>query len=356
MISKSILSQFVQFYDKKGNVKEGEVIAIAERANYSRVCIKLQGEDLGQWIEESRLMTTDYNATNLSNKRLAITPTKENFIGESKKEKTIENVTCIVKYIDNKIYAFIVAIVIEVSKELTPILEKITDSWNLYWKERIINTVKDRGFNLEKSKAIVIKIKQQFPTETNHQIAERFITEKSLFITGVSAVKSGLNWMPVVGDIITEISKTYLPFLQIPGLINEMIFQIAYIYGYNYCETDAFLIYNLVFNKPILMKFKLIFLIKPVKDSVEKTFISTWKIDIITTILLSMTVGYATREFYENKTKVLISKDVKEFEKFSTNVEKYVDILLTAKDEIIESFAEFMSDTQPLIEASTVAI
>jgi predicted transcriptional regulator len=267
-----------------------------------------------------------------------------------------QTVGYLVRYTDEQIHTFIVTVVAKVSEELTPILEQITDSWNLYWKERVINTVKDRGFDFEKSKAVVIKIKKQFPTESNYQISERFITEKSFFITGVGLVNLGISSIPKVGPIITVISNKYLPFMQIPGLINEMIYQIAYIYGHDYCETDAFLIYNLVFSKAILMKLSLGFLTKTLGYDLEKTDISTSEINAITNILLSMTIGYATREFYENKTKSLIAEDVKEFKKLSRNVEKYVDVLVTGKDEITESFAQFMSDTQPLMEASTAAI
>lgn len=433
MISKSILSQFVQFRDEEGNLKEGTVIAIAERANYSRLCIRLDGEYWGQWVEESKLMANEYIVTDSSVEKSAITPTRGHLKEESKKDtklvkkattqkvttpnnqikskveedisllvKFVENthtsvttkatddlvllnqlftesydsvlaladqtVGSLVRYTDKQIHTFIVAVVTKVSEELTPILEKITDSWNLYWKERVINTVKDRGFDLEKSKAVVIKIKKQFPGESNYQISERFILEKSFFITGVGLVNIGISSIPKVGGIITAIANKSLPFMQIPGLINEMIYQIAYIYGHDYCETDTFLIYNLVFTKAILKTLELGFLIKPVGDHLDKTEIqtvgdhldkteiSTWEINAIASIFLSMTIGYATREFYENKTKSLIAQDVKEFEKLSKNVEKYVDVLLTEKDEITESFAEFMSDTQPLIEASTVAI
>ncbi len=243
-----------------------------------------------------------------------------------------ETVGSLVRYTDNEINTFIVTVVAaKVSVLLIPILKQITDSWNLYWKERVINTVKDRGFDFEKSKAVVIKIKKQFPTESNYQISERFIIEKSFFITGVGLVNLGVSSIPKVGAIITAIANQCLPFMQIPGLINEMIYQIAYIYGHDYCETDAFLIYNLVFNKSILIKLGLTFLIKPVGYDLEKTDISTLQINAIANIFLSMTIGRATRDFYESKTKLLIAEDVKEFEKLSENVEKYVDILLFKK-------------------------
>ncbi len=69
-----------------------------------------------------------------------------------------------------------------------------------------------------------------------------------------------------------------------------------------------------------------------------------------------MAVGYTTREFYENKTKLSIQIDEYEFTQLSENVEEYINSLVKQKDKIAESFAKFMNDIENLMKDLTVAI
>lgn len=98
----------------------------------------------------------------------------------------------------------------------------VQDSWNPYWRDRVLAILTGEPiFSVPKSKEIVRQLKIDYPTETNRQIANRLIAEKSIFATLAGLIPD----IPIVQGLVTvSLFNTF-------DLMNEMIYKIAYSYG-----------------------------------------------------------------------------------------------------------------------------
>jgi hypothetical protein len=218
---------------------------------------------------------------------------------------------------DAEIGARLNEIFITVNAVIKSILASITDQWNRYWKERILNALKGKGerLNLVSARKIVDLLKKDFPEESPRQISDRLIQEKSIFATVVSLineiplVKQADKLLKEVGDIVSnnikntlniDISIRRINVLNMTSLIKEMIYQIFYVYELNeFLESDIFAISVLCFSPNVIDK--LGSGLETILDATDK--IPTWGVTPVANLMLLLVVGYAACEFCEMKSE-----------------------------------------------------
>ncbi|MEB3281999.1 MAG: hypothetical protein VKK42_24075 [Lyngbya sp.] len=226
------------------------------------------------------------------------------------------------KFIQNCFQSLTIAL--DVSSWINQVVNEV---WNRYWRDRILAIIKREDlFNPDKAKEIVQQLKKDYPTETNRQTANRLIAEKSVFATLAGLTSA----VPVIGGKIeTNLLKT-------SELFTEMIYQIAYSYGYNTIDDgDELAIMSISFSAKVLVSFGLDFLME------HSAKIPTWGIKAGTNLAMFLLVGYTTCEYYEYKLKMkkTILEDKFALEELKTRVTAQAKEL-AAKEAVLE--AEFM--------------
>jgi|GEM_PF-1363730 len=203
----------------------------------------------------------------------------------------------------------------------------VNEVWNRYWRDRVLAIIKrEYLFNPDKAKEIVQQLKKDYPKETNRQTANRLVIEKSVFATLAGLTSA----VPVIGGKIeTNLLKT-------SELFTEMIYQIAFSYGYNTIDDgDELAIMSISFSAKVLVRFGLDFLME------HGAKIPTWGIKAGINLAMFLLVGYTTCEYYEyklNKGKSILEDELA-LEELKTKVTAQAEEL-AAKEAVLE--AEFM--------------
>ncbi|MBD3560475.1 DNA (cytosine-5-)-methyltransferase, partial [Planktothrix sp. FACHB-1355] len=183
---------------------------------------------------------------------------------------------------------------IQVGGEVLNFIWKIVNElWSRYWRDRIIDAIRGQRPKHFKAKEVVRKLKQDYPYETNRQIANRLIYEKALFVTITTPLPILAAGIPKVGTIASKIT---VKFLGIRGLLVEMIYQIGVCYGFDeFKEGDYLIIFTWALRREKLAKLGIDFLLS---DSIPDPLIPA-----VTNMIVFLSVGYAACEFYEAKAK-----------------------------------------------------
>ncbi|MEA5500808.1 hypothetical protein VB834_07470 [Limnoraphis robusta Tam1] len=231
-----------------------------------------------------------------------------------------------------------VKISVDVSKSVQQVVQEV---WTRYWRERLLAILKDKKvFEQTKTKQIFFKLKENYPAETKRLLANRFITEKSLFATLAGLV----NVVPIDGE------KVKVNLLKISAFFIEMIEQIAYIYGDDVIKDgDKLTILAIVFETEIIAKLHLESL---TKQGVVK--IKNGQIEAGINLALFLLVGYATCEYYEYKLKKekSILEDKEAFKELKTKVIAYSEELVvqetTLEAEVIEKAVEITKQVESI--------
>lgn len=172
----------------------------------------------------------------------------------------------------------------------------------------------NKDFEISNSYKIVTKLKQDYPYQSNYEIAQKLIVEKAIFATLTGLLKE----IPVIKKLTSiPIVNQKVSFLNVKDLIVEVIHQIAFVYGYQeVTESERLAIFALVFNEAVLLKLNL--------KSLIESEVPIWEINVISNVCLFTIIGYATREFYETQTKLKDSplNSEKEFMLIESKIKK----------------------------------
>ena len=213
-----------------------------------------------------------------------------NKLNTVKNKYTVKNVVCTDIQINNRLTVILKGSI----KVIKFIKSVVNELWNRYWKDRIVNSLKNRDFSISNSRKIVTDLKRDFPSQNNYKIAEKLITEKAIFATITGLIKE-IPGVKIVASI--PVVNRRVEFLNVQGLITELVDQIAFVYGYEQVsESEKLGILAIVFDKSILLNIGL--------SSLIESKVPNWEINAISTISLFTILGYATREFYESKNRL----------------------------------------------------
>lgn len=330
--------------------KKGKVLAVATYHTHRRVCFRIEGEKWGTWVDENYLFSKSNLNKNKDTNSIVI-PAQSN-LGQNAIEKTLKfsqeiinratkDVDYIVKvskglnasanksirnslkYTDKQINNWL-TVNLKGSVEVIKFIKSVvSELWNRYWRDRIVDSLMNKDFDTNNAQKIVIKLKQDYPEQGNYEIAQQLIVEKAIFATMTGLIKE----VPGIKEITSiPIINQRVKFLSVKDLIVEIIHQIAFVYGYrNLDESELLAIFAIVFDKRILLKLDLQFLVE--------SKIPVWEINAISNMGLFTIIGYATREFYETKTRLKNSplNSEKEFMLIKSQVEEDSIAITTQK-------------------------
>lgn len=222
---------------------------------------------------------------------------------------------------------------IQGAAEVIDYIEKtLNELWSRYWRDRIIDAITGQRPHHFKAKAVVKKLKQDYPYETDRQIAERLILEKALFATITGSLPLLAAGIPLVGIVA---SKIIVKFLNITGLLVELIYQVGVSYGFDeFKEGDYVAIFTLAFRIEKLAVIGVDFLLK---ESIPDPIIPA-----VTNMIVFLSVGYAACEFYEAKAKgmKLPTATIEAFIALEKKVEAYLEEAIAEKTTIEATVVE----------------
>ncbi|MEB3122352.1 MAG: hypothetical protein VKL41_14145 [Snowella sp.] len=255
-------------------------------------------------------------------------------------------------------------IFITVNAVIKSILASVTDQWNRYWKERILNAIEGKELNLKSAKKIVDLLKQDFPNESSRNIANRLIHEKSVFATIISLVNAiSVHGVPL-GKILSEVDEKIeevnsileifklnkinvkVNILNMNDLIVEIIHQIAYVYGFNdFLKSDILVIYTLVFANPVLQILGLNFL----ENNMDLSGVELYEIAPILNFILLLVIGNTTCDYCEQKLNQInrfISS--KEWKILEANIIEYTEEIISKKEQLESSLEKSLVQMLPM--------
>lgn len=371
--------------------KKGKVLAVSTYVDKRRVCFQIEGEKNGKWFTEEEITGTPSDQEEIKKEfsrliHAAITPLNQippgnqtndkrkksddpfNKEAEAKKEAK-QNIHALEKYvadtsnaiqhqatkdiqtlvqslqdtqkaIQESTQAVMDALVnytqqthewlkqtIQGAIEVINYIEKtLNELWSRYWRNRIIDAIRGQRLHHSKAREIVKKLQQDYPYETSRQIANRLIQEKALFATITGPLPILTAGIPKVGLLA---SKMVVEFLNVRGLLVEMIYQIGVSYGFDeFKEGDYLVIFTLSFRSEKLAKLGMEFLLE---DSIPEPIIPA-----VTNMFMFLSVGYAACEFYEAKAKGVASPiaSLKEFTALEEKIAVYLEEVISAQTTI----------------------
>lgn len=339
-----------------GELYKGTIIAIARYVNYCQYCFLIEGQEWGKWVPESALTEKitsvqpvskqpkqEPNLKKETEKIPSVQPVSEELkleanLEKEAKEEAKEEINALVKFVSDTqkvlqsrseedvqliLKSFedakksielstkvVVGSLVDTDKQIRQwlqqtiqigsevinfIWESINELWSRYWQQRIMEAIKGQKPTHLKAKKVVQILKEDYPSETNRQIAERLIYEKALYATITAPLPLLVASIPKIGYFA---SQKVVKFLNIRGLMVEMIYQIGLSYGFDeFNEGDYLVIFSLgLFSIQKIIGLGLDFLNL---DSIPDPLISP-----VTNIILFLVLGYAACELYEEKAKI----------------------------------------------------
>ncbi len=228
---------------------------------------------------------------------------------------------------------------IQGSVELIVYIEQtLNELWSRYWRYRIIDAIRGERLHYSKSKAVIEKLKIDYPYETDRQIAGRIISEKTIYGTVIGLlplVASGIPLMGIVADLIV------VKFLDIQGLLVEMIYQVGVSYGFDeFIEGIYLKILSLAFSR-----------MENVFGELLKGSTPNLVIPSATNVIMFSVVGYAACEFYEAKAKGWITPtdSLSAFKASQAKIAAYSEEALMEEKTIEATVVEAISVTKQLL-------
>lgn len=218
------------------------------------------------------------------------------------------------------------------------IQQTLSELWSLYWRDRIIDAIKGQRPHYTKAKATVENLKQIYLYETARQIAERLIHEKAIFATVTGSLPLLVSAIPLVGMTAELI---VVKFLDIQGLLVEMIYQVGVSYGFDEFEEGIYLgILDLAF---------------PTMENIFGSLLKGSTPDLVipsaTNMIMFLVVGYAACEFYEAKAKgwVTPTDSLDAFMASQTKVKAYAEKAYAEEEAIEVTVVKAMSVKEQLV-------
>jgi hypothetical protein len=377
-----------------GEEKKGKVLAVSTYVNRRRVCFQIEGEKKGEWFLESELFGTSSENEVIQKESRRYTHTEKTAKKEVEsdiyakeqaekeeeaKKKAEQDIHALVKFVADTQNAIqhqatkdiktvvrffgdtqkamlqsiqtAVKTVEDTSNQacqwldqatqgsgqlVTSLHQTITNFWNRYWLERLIELIKI--IDAEKVRDTVRKVKHDYPTLQPSQIAEHLISEKAIWATAtglMGGIAPGLTTIPV--DL----------FATLPLLV-QMVYEISFAYEDDLQVSERsgeiLTIFGLALGSEQLTKLGVGFLFK-------HSPIPNWGIGAATNVIMFLTVGYATREFYEAKVKGMASPitSAQAYRTLEKKINTYLEEAIAEKSSIEATVVEAVAVKEHLV-------